>query len=84
MEQTVASYAVNPNTGTLTQQDYFEPANFDTQLNGADKDISSAGVALLDRNTFNAPGVGLNGLAVAAGKNGIVRIDSTSRGDRLC
>lgn len=72
MEQAVASYAVDPNTGALTQQDWFVPSNFDTQLNGADKDMSSAGVALLDPTVFKAPGVGINRLAVAAGKNGLV------------
>lgn len=65
---------MDPNTGALTQQDYFEPYNFDTQLNGGDRDMASAGVALLDRDTFNAPGVGVNGIAVASGKNGVVRI----------
>lgn len=34
--------------------------------------MASAGVALLDRTTFNAPGVGVNGIAVASGKDGIV------------
>jgi hypothetical protein len=27
----------------------------------------------LDRNTFNAPSAGVNGIAVASGKDGIVR-----------
>ncbi len=68
----VARFAVDPNTGVLTQQDYFEPYNFDTELNGGDRDISSAGVALLDRGTFQAPAFGISGMAVAAGKNGVV------------
>ncbi|KAH8881048.1 hypothetical protein GQ53DRAFT_519509 [Thozetella sp. PMI_491] len=74
LEQVVANFAVDPNTGILTQQDYFEPYNFDTQLNGGDQDISSAGVALLDRGTFNAPAVGVSGIAVASGKNGVIYI----------
>lgn len=74
LEQVAACFAVDPNTGALTQQDYFEPYNFDTQLNGGDRDMASAGVALLDRNTFNAPSVGVNGIAVASGKNGVVYI----------
>jgi hypothetical protein len=72
LEQVVANFAVDPNSGSLTQADWFEPYNFDTQLDGGDRDMASAGVALLDRNTFNAPGVGVNGIAVASGKDGIV------------
>ncbi len=72
LEQVVANFAVDPNSGALTQADWFEPYNFDTQLDGGDRDMASAGVALLDRNTFNAPGVGVNGIAVASGKDGIV------------
>lgn len=74
LEQVVANFAVDPNTGVLTQADYFEPYNFDTVLNGGDNDVGSAGVALLDRNTFNAPGVGVAGIAVASGKDGIIYI----------
>jgi hypothetical protein len=72
LEQVVANFAVDPSTGNLTQADWFEPFNFDTQLDGGDRDMASAGVALLDRNTFKAPGVGVNGIAVASGKDGIV------------
>lgn len=74
LEQVVANFAVDPNTGNLTQADYFEPYNFDTVLNGGDNDMGSSGVALLDRNTFKAPGVGVNGIAVGAGKDGIVSL----------
>jgi hypothetical protein len=73
LEQVVANFAVDPSTGKLTQTDWFEPFNFDTQLDGGDRDMASAGVALLDRTVFNAPGVGVNGIAVASGKDGIVR-----------
>ncbi|KAK3941806.1 hypothetical protein QBC46DRAFT_429062, partial [Diplogelasinospora grovesii] len=72
LEQVAANFYVDPVTGNLTQADYFEPYNFDTQLNGGDRDIGSSGVALLDRNTFKAPGVGVNGMAVIAGKNGVI------------
>jgi hypothetical protein len=73
LEQVVARFTVDPSSGSLTQADWFEPYNFDTQLNGGDRDMASAGVALLDRNTFNAPSAGVNGIAVASGKNGVVR-----------
>ena len=72
LEQVVAKFAVDPGSGALTQADWFEPFNFDTQLNGGDRDMASAGVALLDRSTFNAPRAGINGIAVASGKDGIV------------
>ena len=72
LEQVVARFSVDPSTGILTQADWFEPYNFDTQLDGGDRDMASAGVALLDRNTFNAPSAGINGIAVASGKDGIV------------
>ena len=72
LEQVVANFAVDPVAGTFTQTDWFEPYNFDSQLDGGDRDMASAGVALLDRNTFNAPGVGVNCIAVASGKDGIV------------
>ena len=74
LEQVVAKFIVDPNSGSLTQADWFEPFNFDTKLDGNDRDMASAGVALLDRGTFKAPGVGVNGLAVASGKDGIVCI----------
>ncbi|KAE9372823.1 hypothetical protein N431DRAFT_339089, partial [Stipitochalara longipes BDJ] len=74
LEQVVAKFTVDPSTGKLTQADWFEPFNFDTQLDGNDRDMASAGVALLDRTTFNAPGVGVNGIAVASGKDGIVYV----------
>lgn len=76
LEQVVAKFTVDPSSGSLTQADWFEPFNFDTKLDGGDRDMASAGVALLDRGTFNAPGVGVNGIAVASGKDGIVCIPS--------
>ncbi len=63
-----ANYAVDPSTGALTQQDWFCPTNYD-HLNGADKDLGSSGVALLD--PFFSGG-GVTRMAVAAGKNGTV------------
>jgi hypothetical protein len=65
----VVSYGVNPVTGKLSQLDWFTPANYD-HLNGADRDLGSSGVALLDPVPFS--GGGVNRLAIAAGKNGTV------------
>jgi hypothetical protein len=59
--------AVNPSTGALQQQDYFEPFNYDSN-NGGDQDFGSAGIALLDPTVFN--GNGVNRIAVAGGKDG--------------
>ena len=69
LENTVASYIVDPSSGLLTQADWFCPTNYD-HLNGADRDIGSSGVALLDGTTFS--GGGVNRIAIAAGKNGTV------------
>jgi hypothetical protein len=66
----VVSYQVDGSTGKLTQKDWFCPTNYD-HLNGADRDVGSSGVALLDPGTFS--GGGVNRIAIAAGKNGTVR-----------
>jgi hypothetical protein len=58
--------AVNPSTGALQQQDYFEPFNYDSN-NGGDLDFGSAGIALLDPTVFN--GNGVNRIACAGGKD---------------
>jgi hypothetical protein len=62
---------VNPTSGALTQQDYFEPYNYDT-LNGGDRDFGSSGVALLDPTVFKTTGV--TRMAVAGGKSGIIYV----------
>ncbi len=71
LEQSIVNFAVDPNTGTLTQQDYFQPANYVT-LNKGDKDISSSGVALLDSTTFT--GGGVNRVAVCGSKSGMLYV----------
>jgi hypothetical protein len=71
LEQVVADFGVDPSTGVLTQDDYFEPFEYDS-LNGGDKDFGSSGVALLDPSTFF--GTGISRLAVAGGKSGKVYI----------
>jgi hypothetical protein len=62
---------VDPNTGALTQQDYFEPYVYDSD-NGGDLDFGSAGVSLLDPTIFY--GTGVSRIAVAGGKDGKVYI----------
>jgi len=71
LEQSIVNFAVDPNTGTLTQQDYFQPANY-ANLNKGDKDISSSGVALLDSTTFS--GGGVNRVAVCGSKSGVLYV----------
>ena len=62
---------MNPTTGNLTQQDYFEPYNYDS-LNGGDRDFGSSGVALLDPSAFKTTGV--SRIAVAGGKSGLIYV----------
>lgn len=57
---------VNPSTGELKQQDYFESYAYDSN-NGGDTDFGSGGLALLDPNTFY--GTGVSRIAVGAGKD---------------
>jgi len=67
LEQAVVNMGVDPNTGKLTQQDYFQPYAYDSN-NGGDLDFGSAGVALLDPTVFY--GTGVSRIAVAGGKDG--------------
>jgi hypothetical protein len=67
VEQCVVNMGVNPSTGALTQQDYFEPYAYDSN-NGGDLDFGSAGVSLLDPTVFY--GTGVSRIAVAGGKDG--------------
>ena len=71
LEQAVVNMGVDPNTGTLTQQDYFEPYAYDSN-NGGDTDFGSSGLCLLDPNVFY--GTGISRIAVAGGKDGKVYI----------
>jgi hypothetical protein len=71
LENSVVNYAVDPNTGALTQQDWFTPTIYD-HLNGGDRDVGSSGLALLDPTVFS--GGGVNRIAVACGKNGTISI----------
>jgi hypothetical protein len=69
LEQAVVNMGVDPVTGSLTQQDYFEPYGYDSD-NGGDLDFGSGGLCLLDPTTFY--GTGVSRIAVAGGKDGKV------------
>lgn len=71
LEQCAVHMDVDPNSGSLTQADYFEPYAYDS-LNGGDRDFGSAGIALLDPTVFY--GTGVARIAVAGGKDGNVYI----------
>lgn len=58
--------AVNPSTGELKQQDYFETYAYDSN-NGGDTDFGSGGLALLDPSVFY--GTGISRIAIGAGKD---------------
>lgn len=66
LEQAVVNMGVNPGTGELKQQDYFESYAYDSN-NGGDTDFGSGGCALLDPGTFY--GTGIARIAVGAGKD---------------
>jgi hypothetical protein len=69
LEQCAVNMGVDPVTGNLTQQDYFEPFAYDS-TNGNDLDFGSGGISLLDPTVFY--GTGVKRIAVAGGKTGIV------------
>jgi hypothetical protein len=68
LEQAVANYAVDPSTGKLTQQDWWEAVDYDT-YNGGDRDLAASGVTLLD--PFFSGG-GVTRIATIASKNGYI------------
>lgn len=58
-------------SGKLSVVDYFEPHEY-INLDAGDRDLSSAGMALLDPTVFK--GTGVNRIAIAGGKTGIVYV----------
>lgn len=66
LDECVVNLAIGPG-GKLTLADYFEPYEY-VNMDAADRDLGSAGVALLDPGTFN--GAGVSKMAVSVGKNG--------------
>jgi hypothetical protein len=67
----MANFGVNPTSGALPQQNYFEPYNYDS-LNGGDRDFGSSGVALVDSSLFKATGVSC--ITVAGDKSGVIYV----------
>ncbi|KAF8421833.1 WSC domain-containing protein [Tirmania nivea] len=67
LEECIVNMAVDPATGKVKPQDFFQPYEY-LSLDAADKDFGSGGLALLDPVTFN----GVNGqrLGATVGKNG--------------
>jgi hypothetical protein len=75
LEQAACNFAVDPNTGKLTQSDYFEPYGYDGN-NGGDRDFGSSGLALLDPTVFYGTGANaaVTQIAIAGGKDGTLYV----------
>jgi hypothetical protein len=71
VEQAVANYGIDPQSGKFKQLDWFEPWDYDS-LNGGDRDFGAGGLTLLDPTTFNTPTV--KRIAVAGGKIGKIYV----------
>ncbi|KAF2492456.1 WSC-domain-containing protein [Lophium mytilinum] len=68
LSECIVNLAIDPDTGALTQQDYFEPFGY-LGMDAGDRDLGSGGVCLPDPKTFS--GGGIARLAITCGKNGI-------------
>lgn len=66
LSECIVNMAVDRTTGKLTQQDYFEPYEYQGMDQG-DRDLGSGGIVLPDENTFS--GTGVARMAIACGKN---------------
>jgi len=66
LDEVVGNFAVS-SSGIITLSDYFEPYEY-VSMDAGDRDLGSAGVMLLDPNTFK--GTGISRMAVTIGKNG--------------
>jgi hypothetical protein len=55
LSECIVSLAVDPKTGALTQQDYFEPYGY-SAMDAGDRDLGSGGVCLPDPTTFSGGG----------------------------
>ncbi|OBT48309.1 hypothetical protein VE00_01254 [Pseudogymnoascus sp. WSF 3629] len=67
LDEAVVNLSIDPVTGKVSLQDYFEPYEY-LAMDAADRDLGSGGICLLNSTTFNGNGVAR--MAVAAGKNG--------------
>lgn len=66
LDETVADFAISSD-GKISLADYFEPYEY-ISMDAGDRDLGSAGVALLDATVFR--GTGVSKMAVSVGKNG--------------
>jgi hypothetical protein len=66
LSECIVNMAVNPQTGAVTQQDYFEPYEY-LAMDAGDRDLGSGGVCLPSPATFS--GGGISRLAITCGKN---------------
>ena len=66
LSECVVSMAIDPVTGKVTQQDYFEPYGY-LAMDEGDRDLGSGGIVLPDSTVFN--GTGVARMAIACGKN---------------
>lgn len=71
LEEAIVNMAVDPLTGKVKPQDFFQPYEY-LSLDAADKDFGSGGLALLDPGTFN--GANAQRLGVTVGKNGKIYV----------
>ncbi|CUS08575.1 unnamed protein product [Tuber aestivum] len=76
LDEAIVNMRIDPATGKLSLQDYFEPYEY-ISMDAGDRDLGSGGIALLDPNTFS--GTNAARLGVTVGKNGkayIVNLDN--------
>lgn len=66
LDEVVANFQVTPN-GTFSLTDYFEPFEY-VNMDAADRDLGSGGVALLDPSVFFSNSI--SRIAISVGKNG--------------
>jgi len=71
LSECVVNMAIDPSTGAVTLQDYFEPYTY-LAMDAGDRDLGSGGVQLPDPATFS--GGGVSRMAIAVGKNGVAYI----------
>ncbi|OCL10625.1 WSC-domain-containing protein [Glonium stellatum] len=67
LSECMVNLAINPQTGALTQHDYFEPSAY-LGMDAGDRDLGSGAVCLPDPATFS--GGGIVRIAINCGKNG--------------
>jgi hypothetical protein len=71
LSESMVNMAIDPDTGVVTQQDYFEPYTYQA-IDSGDRDLGSGGVTILP-----FAGGGVKSLAITCGKNGQCYISNT-------